>query len=845
MPTVVNGIGTWYYGRRNLRRRLGVCEHCGRQSRLASFDSTLFFVVLYVPLIPLRKVRVLDVCPACSQHRVLSLRDWNRARNTDVVEAVLAVEKSPRDADVAKNALAMCILFQDESALQALARLIEEHQAGNTELMLMLGEGYEYFGAGEDAERIYRVGMELQDSEMVRKRLGSLLIRSSRVDDGMHILARFMASETLEEAAWGYIAVEGLQAEARHEEAAAILRDLETRFPQLARDKSHRSTWKSVRKGLRSGRKIVSPLMEHGATIETRDRCLTARLPWLIGPAVALIGLSMYLWVAYDQGQSRTIVVLNGLDRAYTVEIGGVKTNLPAGGLRRVKVREGLLPVQVTSPGFDIPAHVVDVRTMFWSRPFINHTIVVNPDRTALVVWEETAYSQSGNATSRNLPRLYAGEPLLMFTGLDYAFEEFPATLKVSANVEYRERIYRRPLTLDLSFGFIAHLGHDDAAELLKRMIVNGYEDEVPYGLMRLLCSNDEIIELLRPLLDRRPVPVEHHRLYQHAVESERPEHDLIGEYRVLLQNEPENAALVYLLGRITQDWSEARSLLSAAGEASPPIAHALAALAYHTLSSGEFEAAHEAVRKARALAPHRVSFQDLELNVLHALGRFEDCLASPLIARPLPELSERDFIHRVYYLVRSGRTGEARVEASRFCGVLRTDEGPEYAAELSRLVEAEIAYLQGDEEVFATLLETDDPDNFSAAIARRDVGRALQLIADVEDPQGWRLFAMAAILGLSEGQDAAANQALDRAASLLAAGDADDRLVASWLTRSETPSLDDVVRLPGTVSEKRLLLILIAARHSQLHDASHTLARTLNYDRRFPHLLLKRVVGE
>ena len=59
MPTTVNGIGTHYYGKSNTAVRNGRCNSCGRICQLTSYDTRLWFVVVFVPLIPLGRKRVI------------------------------------------------------------------------------------------------------------------------------------------------------------------------------------------------------------------------------------------------------------------------------------------------------------------------------------------------------------------------------------------------------------------------------------------------------------------------------------------------------------------------------------------------------------------------------------------------------------------------------------------------------------------------------------------------------------------------------------------------------------------------------------------------------------------
>src|SRR4051812_16732236 len=58
MPFIINGIGTWYYGKRHIHTYDGTCQFCGQVGPLASYDTTLFFVVVFLPVIPLGRKRI-------------------------------------------------------------------------------------------------------------------------------------------------------------------------------------------------------------------------------------------------------------------------------------------------------------------------------------------------------------------------------------------------------------------------------------------------------------------------------------------------------------------------------------------------------------------------------------------------------------------------------------------------------------------------------------------------------------------------------------------------------------------------------------------------------------------
>jgi hypothetical protein len=207
-------------------------------------------------------------------------------------------------------------------------------------------------------------------------------------------------------------------------------------------------------------------------------------------------------------------------------------------------------------------------------------------------------------------------------------------------------------------------------------------------------------------------------------------------------------------------------------------------------------------------------------------------------------ELSLREFSRRVYLLVRGGREAQAQVELAKYCAAAARLEGSEYADEVRREIDAMYAYLHEDEAGFAKLVEQDWPESFEAAVARRDVAAALERAGVIELQQGWRMFVTAALLAASEGDAGAARRALERAAALLAEGSREERQIGQWLS-GVRPELEDVLELRLWVADKRLVLALVGQIHPEVREGTHELARRLNYDKRPPHLLLRRVVGE
>src|SRR6516162_8985803 len=102
MPSTVNGIGTTYYGTKNLSVRTGTCEFCRRVVNLRSYDTRLWFVVVFIPVIPLGRKRIFDQCPVCTKHRAMKANDYDDLKRARIVEVTEQFQADPS----AQNALA-------------------------------------------------------------------------------------------------------------------------------------------------------------------------------------------------------------------------------------------------------------------------------------------------------------------------------------------------------------------------------------------------------------------------------------------------------------------------------------------------------------------------------------------------------------------------------------------------------------------------------------------------------------------------------------------------------------------------------------------------------------------
>ena len=121
MPTMVEGIGTTYYGKKNLKTAWGHCDFCNRDAELQEYETRLWFVVMLVPLVPLGRKQILDYCTRCRHHRVLPLAKWEELKEKTIAEHTMALASDPDDPETSLKLLQALAAFNRIEEAEKLA----------------------------------------------------------------------------------------------------------------------------------------------------------------------------------------------------------------------------------------------------------------------------------------------------------------------------------------------------------------------------------------------------------------------------------------------------------------------------------------------------------------------------------------------------------------------------------------------------------------------------------------------------------------------------------------------------------------------------------------------------
>src|SRR5262249_9075689 len=312
----------------------------------------------------------------------------------------------------------------------------------------------------------------------------------------------------------------------------------------------------------------------------------------------------------------RIVHVVNGLKVPIAVSGDGAAPGevAPHGELP-LSVAEGTHKATVARPaGFTEPVDFA-LQAGWFERFFKSPVWIIDPTRSAAVVWESTVYrdraAQGPAGFDAGSLQWHIGQPFTTYADVDYPFQEFPAELRVK---NQREATKTRVTIADLKpyeamnatamqpgrqtdlLAFAeSHLRVDPADSILLMI----YSAMAAQAQQQNRCR-----EFLATRLDERPVLIDWHRVYQEQCQAREHDGELFGRYDRYLAAEPDNSALLYLRGRIDEDDAKAAGYYERSRQADPKNPYPWYAQGYRLRVGGDFAGARAALEEAVRLRP-------------------------------------------------------------------------------------------------------------------------------------------------------------------------------------------------------------------------------------------------
>lgn len=848
MPQRYNGCGTWYYGKQEVFEHEGTCPHCGRVVGLFSFTTRKWITFLFVPVIPLQKLRVIDECPACTMHRAVGLKEYEASREKLYREVQEKASQNPKDPQAAVEQLQAYSQFQDWPLLQRQIPLTAAACPGDPKVLSTIGYIYYYFGHLDQAVDYLSRSISVREDPEIRQSLGFLFLRKSDPDTAAEHF-RFILEGRIREKAPVLLALaENYQHLGRHEEALTVLDGAVELDPDLQKQKPYTKLRKLSEKNLSTGKPIKD------ASVIKQGRILSGpgnlRLAWGIVGLVILCLFGWYWFEAARRGKNPQVYLVGGLSMAYTVQMDQQSFSVPAMNAQKINLAEGGYTLSVPEGRPAIAPQTIRLKSNFWLRPFRDKIYIINPDGLAPLVWTKSFYGPDLSKLPEGMSQLHIGDVLYTFTGIDYPFAPFPSQVTMSGSKpepRYRLSLLIPELVDKTQLGTVVEsfLGEQTAVSVLTRHLA--LEPEESFYLYDLAGRTEwqKFVEWIRPGLDAPPVRIDWHRMYQETVEKNQPEYDLTAEYRNRLEKQPDNPALQYLMGRLLHDPKESAGWYQKSVSGPAPCPYGYFALGYHALAMAEFEKALSHYEKAYSMDPANVNFGALWYSMLVAAGHYDRALEY-CRSRQSDSISGAAWIYeesRICLL--QGDPQKARSVRDQWLARAGKKFSAQWADQTRQAFDKAEAYFLGDFERYRKLADPKDPAEQLAVFVHFAQPIPDACLDQMESPDSV-LYLIAALSEDRIGNAEHAKILITRAIEQLRKEGWEQNQYADWLEGKQP--IEDPQEVCGLVLEaaqKAVLLTALGWKFPQHQEVFYALADRLNYQREFPCHFLKTIHQE
>ncbi|MSU58496.1 MAG: tetratricopeptide repeat protein [Pedosphaera sp.] len=855
MPSTYNGIGTHYYGKKNLQKRVAPCHSCGNKVELVSYDTRLWFVIFFIPIIPLKRKRILDYCPACTRHYAVEADKWETAKQLEVSGAQEKFRSEPT-ADNAIAAHQQMLHFHQLDDAATFQKTMTEKFADNAKVQAYLGGALTHIGKLAEAEPFFARALELRpDLPEARSGVARAYIRAGKLDEARALLdflekpgaSKLYSMEPLDELA------RALQTAGRHNAALEIFAVLLKELPHLGEQKWFRKLVANSEKEP-GGKESLLPKLKFSwkrffSVQPSARREPGVRTTWrsliIVGIILGVIGIVMAISNEYIR-RHQTLYIVSGFKEPALVAVRGQGTVRTSQSPVEMRLPEGRYHATITGP---VKQEVdFEIRSGYWGRFFDHALWILNVGGSAVLERIDAVYHSEPEPSVHSF--LY-GEPFVAVTGITHQFRELPDKAKVGTRFASLDVFRLEP---NLPYFHALHVGNQpEALRFAEWRLRLHPEDERLLMLYFAAAQNsgqgERVGKFLRAGLTNRPILVQWHRYYQGLHRDRAHDAQLAAEYDEQLKTDATNSVLMYLRGRVAADRTESRAWFQRACDADPKNPFPFYARGYDRMATGDFAGAKTLLARAVELRPKQPEFTESLSMVRLALGEY-----AALEKELREELQRESLNYRAAsrlcdVLVAQNRATDA-TEFARNFALAASHKAVTVTGESNRDLHRHVLYLTGD---FATLeresaLARDNDAKFTRFVALIELGRieeAIQLVPlDAKGYTNPLHFLDAAIALRAAGNATEAARWLARALELMDQGDSDTARAAALLRKTTPPTAAELDDIAMPAESKAIVVATLAQLHPGARAELAALARKLNIVPGYPQHLIAQAMA-
>jgi tetratricopeptide (TPR) repeat protein len=566
---------------------------------------------------------------------------------------------------------------------------------------------------------------------------------------------------------------------------------------------------------------------------------------------LCFIVTALYFAACYSMGQSRAVYLVNGMSQDYTVSINGEEFAVKALSAEKIAVSGSDIKYKITNAGLEHLAGEIEINDDFFQRPFLSKSYVLNPDKSAIIVWQKVSY-RKGVGTPEHDPKQQAvllAKDLYVFDKIDYLFEDAAKKMEVKAADVFKQQV---KIVTKMNSARLVQLAQKNISEdrekyqnFLKTSLISRPDALEVVDALKELVKKDEFIKILRSHLDRRPVHIDWHRYYQAHVTSLDPEHDLEAEYRLYLDKEKDNTYLMYLLAREMPKASDAFALYTKSAESKRSCPWAYYGLAYHYIARGEFEKVLDCVEKTKK-GPLllRRSMGSYQYQAMLGLKQYDKLLALFAEDKKRAPLNDGIADKEIMLYALKGDEKKARQVIEDFVKLAKEKKAPQKQIDaVVKGFNATLDYIKGDIDSFV------ENRKGLKSLANAFILEVMQGKLDEADAILTKMktndFSMHIVMYIAAKMHKNKKYSslyLNTTCDLLKRSGKGKKRMALMLLSDKAPTKEVLENNPHLIYDQRLFMAAMALRFPEIKKFCGAWGNKMNIEPRFPQKMLSKV---
>ena len=845
MPTTYNGIGTHYYGKKNRTVRTAACHSCNRVGPLESYDTRLWFVIIFIPVIPLKRKRIIDQCRSCTRHYVADADVYEQNKQLQISGALDRFRREP-SPEAALQLHGLLLGFHESEQAAQFRASVRQRYPAEAELMAGLAAQLDQASEFGPAFEFYEAALKLQpDLPEARVGVARRKMAEGELDEARNLLDFLETPGAGQHYALGPIDVLSghYQRQGRHEEALAIAAHLLREIPQAGQQHTFRAFVQRSEKALGRFESILPP-REH--SLRSLFRGETSVYPkWLrwtiiVGAAMVLLAGGLFINNEYIR-RHRTIHVVNACGPGVQVQVDD-QPPLTIGNSGWLVVNEGRHRIQLS--GAVDETHEVDLQSGFFDRWFRKPAWILNPGGEAVLDQGTLYYAESPPPSQH---RLIVGRTFLALPHVDYPFEPPPDKLDIGRKNGQVEKTSIQQFLGKDSTAFAATIDQDRTAALdfaehrLRRqpgqreLLEQYFSEGMQHDALRVEA-------FLKSGLELRPLQVDWHRAYQSSAEFQGHDKELVPLYDRYLEADPKNAGLIYLRGRVEPDWDQQDRYYRQAIAADPRLPWPVMALGMRAAAAGRWDDCLRDMKKARELKIDENHVREAFQSAYLATGAAKTMATEYRTRLANNPMDFEAMMFLIELLAATGPPDQIETELNAWQNRLPFEVRPQVMPQLRAIGFYEAGKLAECEQACRQLpILQSSSMRLHALLPQK---RAKEAVADPSFNQlwehPWNTLAVSLSLELDGQKDEAARW-LQRAIDKLEKSGPDMRRAARILRESEPPGMNEIARVLAGPENQAMLCAVLAERFPARRAEYHSAAARYNVRRKPPYQLVVR----